>query len=366
MTSQRMRKTDREQSGSIPRISTPATGGVSQLWRIVARIVWACLILLGLFSIGVLGFYLIGGVRASWSDAVYMTLITISTVGYGEIVPLNTFGARLFAGLMAIAGLGVLTFLFTSLTVFFLEKDLDYSLRRRRMEKRIRKLQHHYIVCGFGRVGRNAAHELHNTGRHFVAIDPEQARFDENLDKFPGLLYLQGDASDDDLLLGADIADARGLFAVTGDDSRNLMIIITAKQINPQIRVVARAQETRNIEKMRKAGADEIICPDFTGGMRMASAMVRPHVVGFLDEMLKSEKHVRVDEVIVPGRFPPTPIGDLRIRNADYILLAVRAEGEWAFNPTDEYLLCAGNVIVAMASPAGRAQIEAHLLERLE
>ncbi len=339
---------------------------MTQLWRIVARIAWAFLILLVLIIIGALGFYSIGSGKASWSDAIYMTLITISTVGYGEIVPLNTLGARLFAGSMAILGLGILTFLFTSLTVFFLEKDLDYSLRRRRMEKRIRKLQHHYIVCGFGRVGRNAAHELHHTGRHFVAIDPEQSRFDDNLEKFPGLLYLQGDASDDDLLIGADIADARGLFAVTGDDSRNLMIIITAKQINPDIRVVARAQETRNIEKMRKAGADEIICPDFTGGMRMASAMVRPHVVGFLDEMLKSEKHVRVDEVVVPNGFPATRLGNLCVRSADYILLAVRAEGEWAFNPTDEYLLCAGNVIVAMASPAGRAKIEGHLREMLE
>ena len=361
-----MKKTGRELSRSIVQITVPAAGGVSQLWRIVARIAWAFVILLCLIIIGVLGFFVIGGDKASWSDAVYMTLITISTVGYGEIVPLSTLGARLFAGLIAISGLGVLTFLFTSLTVFFLEKDLDYSLRRRRMEKRIRKLQHHYIVCGFGRVGRNAAHELHNTGRHFVAIDPEQARFDDNLEKFPGLLYLQGDASDDDLLLGADIIGARGLFAVTGDDSRNLMIIITAKQLNPTVRVVARAQETRNIEKMRKAGADEIICPDFTGGMRMASAMVRPHVVGFLDEMLKSEKHLRVDEVTVPAQFPPTRIGNLRLRSADYILLAVRAEGDWAFNPTDDYLLCAGNTVVAMASPAGRNQIEAHLRDMIE
>ena len=233
------------------------------------------------------------------------------------------------------------------------------------MEKRIRKLQHHFIVCGFGRVGRNVAHELQKTSRHFVAIDPEQTRFDDNLEKFPGLLYLHGDASDDDILIGADIADARGLFAVTGDDSRNLMIIITAKQINPNIRVVARAQETRNVEKMRKAGADEIICPDFTGGMRMASAMVRPHVVGFLDEMLKSEKHLRVDEVTVPAGFPTTRLGDLRVRSIDYILLAVRAEGDWAFNPTDEYLLSAGNVVIAMASPAGRAQIEMHLREQI-
>lgn len=360
-----MRKTDRKSSDPIARITAPAIGGISQLWRIVARIAWAALTLLALSIVGVLGFYVIGGDKGNWSDAAYMTLITISTVGYGEIVPLTTFGARLFAGSIAVLGLGILTFLFTSLTVFFLEKDLDYSLRRRRMEKRIRKLQQHFIVCGFGRVGRNVAHELHKTGRHFVAIDPEHARFDDNLEKFPGLLYLHGDASDDDILIGADIADARGLFAVTGDDSRNLMIIITAKQINPDIRVVARAQETRNVEKMRKAGADEIICPDFTGGMRMASAMVRPHVVGFLDEMLKSEKHLRVDEVTVPAGFPTMRLGDLRVRSVDYILLAVRADGDWAFNPTDDYLLCAGNVVVAMASPTGRAQIEMHLREQL-
>jgi voltage-gated potassium channel len=365
MKALRMRKTDRKLPGSIARAAVPAVGGISQLWRIVARIAWATLTLLLLVIVGVLGFYIIGGDKASWSDATYMTLITISTVGYGEVVPLTSFGARFFAGSIAILGLGTLTFLFTSLTVFFLEKDLDYSLRRRRMEKRIRKLQHHFIVCGFGRVGRNVANELYKTNRHFVAIDPEQARFDDNLEKFPSLLYLHGDASDDDTLIGADIADARGLFAVTGDDSRNLMIIITAKQINPNIRVVARAQETRNVEKMRKAGADEIICPDFTGGMRMASAMVRPHVVGFLDEMLKSEKHLRVDEIIVPAGFPTTRLGDLRVRSIDYILLAVRAEGDWAFNPTDEYLLCAGNVVVVMASPAGRAQIEMHLHEQI-
>jgi voltage-gated potassium channel len=360
-----MRKKDRKLSSSIAQIPPPAAEGVAQLWRIMARIAWAAGILLALIVVGVLGFYLIGGGKATWSDAIFMTLITISTVGYGEVVPLTTFAARLFAGLMGISGLGVLTFLFTSLTVFFLEKDLDYSLWRRRMEKRIRKLRQHYIVCGFGRVGRNAAQELHNTGRHFVAIDPGQASFDENLDKFPDLLHLLGDASDDDLLLRANIADASGLFAVTGDDSRNLMIIITAKQINPNLRVVARAQETRNVEKMRKAGADEIICPDFTGGMRMASAMVRPHVVGFLDEMLKTEKRLRVDEVTVPAEFPPTRIGNLRLRSPDYILVAVRAEGQWVFNPTDEYLLCAGNVVIAMTSPAGRAQIDAHLREML-
>lgn len=229
------------------------------------------------------------------------------------------------------------------------------------MEKRIKKLHHHYIVCGFGRVGRNVAQELERTGRHFVAIDVEQVRFDDHQDKFPGLLYLHGDGSDDDVLMAADLADARGVFAVTGDDSRNLMIIITAKQLNPQVRIVARAQETRNIDKMYKAGADEVISPDFTGGLRIASAMVRPHVVSFLDEMLKSEKRLRVEEFSLPAGFPPTPLGKLALRGPDYILLAIRDDQDWSFNPPAELVVREGNVLIAMASPGGSGHIETHI-----
>ncbi len=359
-----MQTQDNHHQASIPTAQPGAVSDNSQLMRILARIGWAVLTLLLLIGIGVLGFFYFSD-HSSWENAIYMTLITISTVGYGEGVPLTSFASKVFAGVMSIAGLGVLTFLFTSLTVFFLEKDLDYSLRRRRMEKRIKKLRQHFIVCGFGRVGRNLAHELQKTGRQFVAIDPEQSNFDEYVEKFPNLLYFHGDASDDDLLSGADITDARGLFAVTGDDSRNLMIIITAKQLNPKLRIVARSHELRNVEKMRKAGADEVICPDFTGGMRMASAMVRPHVVSFLDEMVKSEKNLRVEEVATPHNFPATAMGKLRLRSPDYILIAVRAGGDWTFNPDDQFLLRAGDVIVAMTSPEGRAEIERHLLDMI-
>lgn len=338
----------------------------AQLQRIVVRIVWAVVVVLVLIAVGTLGFYEIAGDNGNWSDALYMTLITISTVGYGEIVPLHSLNDRLFAGIMAIAGLGALTFLFTSLSVFFLEKDLDHSLRRRRMEKRIQKLRQHFIVCGFGRVGRSVGRELHNTGRHYVAIDVEEDRFEQNLDRFPGLLYLHGDASDDDLLEAADIEDARGLFAVTGDDSRNLMIIITARQLNPNLRIVARAQELRNVDKMSKAGANTVISPDFTGGIRLASAMIRPHVVGFLDEMIRSDKNVRVEEVPVPANFPPTRVGDLRLRSPDYILLALREQdGAWVFNPKVDHIVQAGNTIIAMSNPSGRAQLKAHLIEKM-
>jgi voltage-gated potassium channel len=256
--------------------------------------------------------------------------------------------------------------LFSIVTVALLETDLNGSLRRRRMEKAITRLKGHYILCGFGRVGRNIAHELEATNRHFVAIDEEHDRLQDFRERNPGMLYLQGDASDDDMLLAAGIEDAKGIFAITEDDSRNLMIVITAKQLKPTIRVVARCQETRNTEKMRKAGADAIVSPDFTGGMRIASAMIRPHVVSFLDEMLKSEKNLRIEEIPIPAAFIPKPIGSLKLRSANYVLLAARERnGNWQFNPDKDFLLKPGFTLIAMASALGRQEIEALLIDML-
>ncbi|MDQ5878280.1 MAG: voltage-gated potassium channel [Pseudomonadota bacterium] len=359
-----MSRTRRNAASARAKLPSRVIGRRSQqLPRILVRINIAVAVLIVGVGLATCAFYYLSGGTVSWSDALYMTMITVTTVGYGEIVPLDTVGMRLLAGLVAILGFGTLTFLFTSFTVFFLENDIDYTLRRRRMEKQVRKLQGHYIVCGFGRVGRNVATELMNTNRHFVAIDPEEARFDENKERYPDLLYLHGDASDDDHLAAANIDEAKGVFAVTGDDSRNLMIVITAKQLNPAVRVVARCQEVRNMQKMKKAGADAIVSPDFTGGMRIASAMIRPHVVGFLDEMLKSEKRLRVEEVPVPSDFPDTPLQRLRLRSHEYVLLAVREAHDWVFNPPSDYILRHGQTIITMSSPAGRQELELLLVE---
>lgn len=336
----------------------------TNLARILRRFYIAVAVLIAAIAVGTVGFRIGAEPTPPWSDALYMTLISVSTVGYGEAVVLDSLGERLFASTIAIVGFGVLTFLFTSLSVFLLERDLDLTLRRNRMEKQIGKLKDHYIICGFGRVGRNVGAEMFSTKRPFVAIDPDEGQLHALHEHDQSLLWLCGDASDDDLLLAAQIEGAAGVFAVTGDDSKNLMIALTAKQLNPSVRVVARCHETRNISKLKKAGADAIVSPDFTGGMRIASAMVRPQVVTFLDEMLRTDLNLRVEEVVVPKDRVPIALGAVRRRSDAFVVVAVRTADEWSFNPGDDWLLEPGHVVIVMASPSGRLALEEALSDR--
>ena len=315
--------------------------------------------------LGTIGYMVLTDGHYSWFICFYMTFITVATIGYGEIIDMTSNEpARMLTVAIGILGAGNLSLLFSIVTVALLETDLNGTLRRRRMEKAVRKLKGHYVLCGFGRVGRNIGRELEATKRRYVAIDEELTRLEEHKEKTPGFLYLNGDASDDDVLQLADLEDAKGLFAVTGDDSRNLMIVITAKQMKPTLRVVARCHEPRNEEKMRKAGADAVISPDFTGGMRIASAMIRPHVASFLEEMRRADSDLRVEEVPIPGGFIPKPMGALQTHGKNYILLAARERnGNWQFNPDAEYLLKPGFTLIAMATPEGRRELETLLID---
>jgi len=332
--------------------------------NIHTKFIWATMALALVLIVGTVGYHFIGGPEYTWFDAFYMTFITVTTVGYEEVIDMsNNPTARVFTVFICTLGLGTLWFMFSTLTVFILETDINSAWRRRRMEKKIKKLTGHYIVCGYGRVGRNVAHELAQTQRQFVAIDEDLNMLDAQQERNHSLLFLHGDASDDDMLILADIQEAKGVFAVTGDDSKNLMISLTAKQLNPNVRVVARCHEMRNVEKMRKAGADAIVSPDFTGGMRIASAMVRPHVVSFLDEMLRTDHGLRIEEVVVPAEFASRELGSLNLHSQHYVLLAVRNEADWTFNPPMNSMVEAGNTLVAMASPQGRQELEAAFSE---
>ena len=332
-------------------------------WQVYLKLLWSFAALLMVIIGGAVGYHILGGPQYTWLDAIYMTFITVSTIGYGEIIDMShNPPARIFTMFIGTIGLGTLWFMISTMTVFLLETDLNEAWRRRRMEKVIQRLRGHYIVCGFGRVGRNVAQELEATNRHFVGIDENLELLESQKEKAPTLLLLHGDASDDDMLLGAGLEHAKGVFAVTGDDSRNLMIALTAKQLNPSVRVVARCHEMRNEVKMKKAGADAIVSPDFTGGMRIASAMVRPHVIGFLDAMRKHEHGLRLEEVPIPESFVPRLLATLQLRSGSYVLLAVRTGTEWVFNPPKDFMLRPGYTLITMATPLGRQELEAGLI----
>jgi voltage-gated potassium channel len=288
-----------------------------------------------------------------------MVFITVASIGYGEIVDLSQSpGGRVFNMAIAVAGIATLGYMLSKLTVFIVESQFDEVLRRRRMQDRINRMNGHYIVCGAGRVGTNVANELVVTRREFVAVDDSADAVAVFRERYPDVPALHGDSSDDEVLERAGVKRAAGVFATTGDDGKNLLVTLAAKHLNPQARVVARCHEVRNIEKLKRVGADDIVSPDFTGGMRIASSMLRPAVVTFLDEMLRSEKDLRVEEIAVPPGSPARPLAQAAPGSRDYVVLAVRAAGSWQFNPPPEFSLQPGNTLVAMATPKGRLQLE--------
>ena len=309
--------------------------------------------------VGAVGYHEISGGTASWVDCIYMTWITVATIGYGEVIDLsNNPGGRIFTMVIGTAGIANFGYFMSKLTVFIVESSLDDVLRRRKMQDRINHMKDHYVVCGVGRVGSNVVQELASTGRAFVALDESPEAVANYRERHPGAMVLHGDASDEDTLNAAGIARARGLFAITGDDGKNLLITLSAKQLNPAMRVVARCHDVRNIDKLRRIGADAIVSPDFTGGMRIASSMLRPAVVSFLDEMLRTDEKLRVEEVRVPERFAPRPLSEVLPSSREYIVLAVRMEMSWQFNPAPDFTLQPGNTVVAMVTPEGRRHIE--------
>lgn len=319
-------------------------------------------VLVGIHVVGTVGYKIIGGAEDTWLDALYMTFITVATIGYGEVINLDENPAgRLFTMVIGFLGIATTWYIFSTMTAFIVEGEINVPLRRRRMLKAIDRLSGHYIVCGIGRVGTNVAQELALTGRPYVIVDISHPKIDAFRERYPDAVWLHGDAAEDQVLADAGVARAAGVFAITGDDAKNLVITLSVKQLNAGARVVARCHDVSYTEKMRRVGADAIVSPDFTGGMRIASSMLRPKVVSFLDEMLRSEEALRVEELVVPGRLAGASCGALEPRSPDFLLLAVRSGGKWQFNPPDEQLLAAGDTLVFMTTPEGRRRIEARL-----
>ncbi|MEO8553120.1 MAG: potassium channel family protein, partial [Kofleriaceae bacterium] len=250
---------------------------------------------------GGFGYFVIGHGLWRLRDCIYMTVITVTTVGYGEVLPgMDTVEyARGFTILLLLFGTGTIVFFASTITAFIIEGDLKNALFANRLKKRMKKMRDHVIVCGAGSTGRNVIEELIANGVPVIAIDTREAELKEIADRHPkaSYSYIAGDATDDDVMAQTNLAQARGLVAALSSDKDNLYLTVSARQTNPTARIVARAAELSHVEKIKRAGADAVVSPNFIGGMRLVSELLRPAVVAFLDDMLRDRRVYRIAEV---------------------------------------------------------------------
>ncbi len=323
------------------------------------KLVWAGILLAAILLIGTFGYWLLEGRDKSLLDCLYMTVITIATVGYGEIVGSDPSG-RIFTMVLIILGIGVLAYIVTNFTALIVEGEMTKSFRRQRMEKIAGNSREHYIVCGISTLGWHIVKELRTTRRPYVLVDCNKDSIEAILAKAPDEVCVEGDATDGGTLLKAGILQARGLIALTGDDNQNLVIVLTAKQLNPRMRIVTRCNDPKNVEKMKKAGADAVVSPTLIGGLRMASEMIRPTVVSFLDTMLRdANNNLRVEEVGIPTQFAGKKLTDLNLKRFPHLLLlAVKMKDAWVYNPQESYIIRTDDTLVFMATPEERHELE--------
>jgi voltage-gated potassium channel len=324
------------------------------------KFIWAGLTLIFILVIGTVGYWLFGGGKYSIVDAVYMTVITVTTIGFSEVIDLtNNPGGRIFTMFIAVAGIGVLGYAVTNFTVLLVEGQLSDSFKRRHMENIAKKSRDHYIVCA-REVPLCILSASFSTRRPLIVIDSDRSKLEKLNALHKNVIYIEGNPADNETLIKAGINQATGLFAVSGDDNLNLVISLTAKQLNPQTRVVAECQEVASGDKMKKVGADSVVFPDHIGGLRMASEMIRPTVVSFLDVMLRDrDKNLRVEEIPVPEHFSEKELAKTGVKSlSQSLLLAIKIQGDWIYNPADSHVVKAGDVLIFMTTPEGRAELE--------
>jgi voltage-gated potassium channel len=308
---------------------------------------------------GATGYYLIGGGRWELGDCLYMTVITVTTVGYGETLEGmdKVEFARGFTIILLVFGTGSIVFFASMITAFIVEGDLKEALFEQRLKKRMKRMQGHIVVCGAGSTGRNVIEELLKTNTAVVAVDVVEHELKEIADKYPkaDYSYIVGDATDDDVMAQVNLQGARGLIAALSSDKDNLYLTVTARQTNPSLRIVARAAELSHVEKIKRSGADAVVSPNFIGGMRLVSEMVRPAVVGFLDTMLRDKRAAyRIEEVVLKEGIEKvgTTLRDAHIRERfGMTVLAIQsASKDYIYNPGPDEKLTVGTVLVVLGS----------------
>ncbi len=309
-------------------------------------------ILLALVVLSTLGIKLIEG--WSWLDCLWHTIITISTVGYGEVKPLSPLG-KVFTMIVIIVAFAVFAYGASAIASMLFEGELRKIFTVKRMEKMVSKLKNHTIVCGLGRTGQAAIKELWREKVPFVVVEKDESKIEEAKENYPNLIYIIGDATQDETLIKAGVKSAQNMIVATADDADNLFITLSAKNLNPRLRIVTRANREENVIKLKRAGATEVILPNVIGGLRMASLAIRPSVVSFLDIVTHhGEIDLRLEEVEVPkgSPFHGKLLKDLNIPSkTGVIVIGIRREdGSFILNPTSSTMVLEGDRLIIIGT----------------
>ncbi len=306
--------------------------------------------LIAVLAFGTLGYMFF--FKWGFVESLYMTIITLASVGFREVRTLDSNG-EFFTIVLIIFGMGSVVYGITNLTAFVVEGDLRKLLRKSRMDRNIEKLKDHFILCGLGRVGKNICKEILSMGQPLVVIDNTEDNFNAFSTDEKNFFPLLGDATEEKTLEKANIKKAKGFISALPTDSENVFVVLSARQLNPQLRIIARANEEENSSKLFRAGADKVVCPSHIGGLRMASELLRPVVVDFLDMMVRDKDvNLRVEEATISANSPfanKTLIEAQIPKQTKCVVVALRKEdGSFHFNPVAETRLKVNDTIVVI------------------
>ncbi len=321
------------------------------------RISYAIGVTVALLSAGAAGYRIVEG--WSWFDGLYMTVITLATIGYGETHPL-THDGRVFTLLLIGVGVVALGFVISSLTQALLEAQVEFFMGRRKLFKDISKLKDHYIICGAGRVGSRVLDELRKKQADFIVIERDQHVAQQLLTR--GDLVLIGDATDETVLEGAHLRDARAVISAASTDAENVYIVLTARGMNPDIYIVARAIDEAAERQLMRAGANKVISPVLIASHRMAQAALSPAVADFIELTTMTESlDLNFEQVRI---LPDSPLDGVRLEDSgipaerDPMIVAITdQDGYMTFNPSKDQILRSGDLLIAIGTKIGLAKL---------
>jgi voltage-gated potassium channel len=309
-------------------------------------------------AIGTIVFHELEG----WSilDSLYVTVQTLTTVGFGDVVPGTVLG-RAFATAFMLVGVGVVLYALTSTVQTIIQSELVGTFGRRRLSRRMSKLREHFIICGAGRVGSHLARNLFATGDDFIVIEKDSQKVAELQDL--GAIVLVRDATMEETLREAGVEHARGLAACLPDDADNVYVVLTARDLNPRLHIVARAAEEQAESKLVRAGANRVVAPTIIGGHRMAVALTKPAVDDFLDSITANKLGLAFEQLDVdPGSaLAGRKLSETRIRSElEIVVVGIRrANGELIFNPSGESTIEGGDMLISIGSAEALMKLNA-------